>query len=397
MNQQPAGQPAPRVDGSTLGLILALLIPSTGVVQRYLGTIGLAAYLVIAGAVLALGRKYGSATLAPRLTERCLRWLTAATFALLLAILLIGYPLANSGRLGGGSDRDDALNIATTALLRGEYPYHAVTYLGNPISPLPGALVLAAPFVMLGSSAYQNFFWLIAFLLTMNVHLRDRRRALCLLWAILALSPVVLQEYVTGGDLLANSLYVFLFVLWLVRIVPRTDVSGWSKAVLAALLGIGLASRANFLLLVPLLLATLVERAGWRPALKSLAITGLTFALLTIPFYLHDPAGFSPLHTTDELGSYEIVLPFAGTLIPLAAGLLALVLAVRRGQRDLLRASAIVLAFPVLCGVILGSIYARWPNFYFAGFGLAFLFFGAARAAQMPDSNRINHRQGGFE
>jgi hypothetical protein len=57
---------------------------------------------------------------------------------------------------------------------------------------LPGALLLAVPFVLLGNSAHQNLFWLFAFLFSLNSYLKDRRLALLLLWVILALAPVVL-------------------------------------------------------------------------------------------------------------------------------------------------------------------------------------------------------------
>ena len=69
------------------------------------------------------------------------------------------YPIANRG-VSGGSDRDEALNIAAAALWRGENPYYQRTYLGNVVSPLPGAILLAEPFVAIGNSAYGNLFWL---------------------------------------------------------------------------------------------------------------------------------------------------------------------------------------------------------------------------------------------
>lgn len=53
-------------------------------------------------------------------------------------------------------------------LVRGHYPYHAVTYLGNEITHLPGSLLLALPFVLVWTSALQNLFWLPALFLALD-------------------------------------------------------------------------------------------------------------------------------------------------------------------------------------------------------------------------------------
>src|SRR4029077_7646420 len=126
------------------------------------------------------------------------------------------YPLANTHTPGAGSDDDDALNAATMRLLEGGSPYESRTYLGNAVHHLPGAFVLAAPFVLLGTSALQNLFWLAAFFLVV-VRERGARTALRLAWLILALSPVVMQELVTGTGYLSNAVSVLLGLWWLVR------------------------------------------------------------------------------------------------------------------------------------------------------------------------------------
>lgn len=70
-----------------------------------------------------------------------------------------GLPARQHPRIGRGSDRDDALDVAVRRLAHLHNPYAARTNLGNPVSPLPGSLALAAPFVAAGRSAYQNLFW----------------------------------------------------------------------------------------------------------------------------------------------------------------------------------------------------------------------------------------------
>jgi hypothetical protein len=365
------------------GLAVSLLLPSTALVERYLGTAGVAVYLLVASLVLLLGvrARHSLARFASRVTRRQVLWLAALSFLSVLIAFVLIYPVADSGAVGGGSDNDDALDIATTELLHGRYPYYRETYSGNLAAQLPGALLLAAPFVLLGRSAYQNLFWLAAFVLVMTRYYRDGRKALLLLWAIFALSPIVLHQILVGSDHIANSLYVLLAVHWMMRTVSQPRSPSWKGIVPAVFLGVALASRANFLMLVPLVFSAMVKTAGWRTAVAYATVTGTAILALTVPFYLYDPQGFSPLDAAGKLGQFEPVLPFAGFLIPLATGVIALILAYlqpARGKLDtLLRNCAIVLAFPVLCGIILFSIREGRPLFAFASYGTFFLFFGA--------------------
>jgi hypothetical protein len=380
-----------RLNWQVIGFTLSLLIPSAAVLQKYFNIVGVAVYIIIASLVLLLGHKYVLTGLTSRITDKQVLWITAATFVILLATFWVFYPLASSGLFGPGSDRDEALNIATTELLGGHYPYHAKTYLGNPISPLPGSLVLAVPFVLLGNSAYQNLFWLFAFLFTMNSYLKDQRLALLVLWVTITFSPIILQEYVTGGDFLANSIYVLLFTMWMVNAIPQDGLSGWRKFLLAVLLGVGLASRTNFALLLPLVFSALVQSAGWKSAIKYITFTGLTLGLVTIPFYLYDPQGFSPLHTANKLAQFQTILPFAVVLVPVVSGIIALILSIHYTNACLpvlLRNCAIVLAFPVLSGTVLQSINNRNLDFSFTGFGLSFLFFGVVAFSPMLFRNK---------
>lgn len=370
-----------------LGLAFWLGLPSTALLQKYFGLAGVAAYLLGLVLALLLWPRFGRCLPRPgaAFLEKQFPWLALLTCAALLGLFALAYPITNNGRTGdrrtSGSDTDDALNLATTELLHGRYPYYPRTYLDNPITPMPGALLLAIPFVLLGNSAYQSFFWLLLWLLAMRRHWQAGRPPLLLLWLMLALSPVVVYSLVVGNDYLANSLYVLLFMLWLVRWAPRPGLNPWLKLLPAICLGIGLSSRANFLLLLPLIFATLAQLAGRPAALRSTVTTGLTFLLVTLPFYLYDPAGFSPLHTTDELGRFNHLLPYAGLLIPLATALLALFLAWRQrvgaDLQQLFRSSALVLALPVLAGLALALLAYGPAGFTFAFFGLFPLFFGA--------------------
>jgi hypothetical protein len=103
-----------------------------------------------------------------------------------------------------------------------------------------------------------------------------------------------------------------------------------------------------------------------------------------VPFYLYDPQGFSPLHTANIISQFQTILPFAGIIVPLLTGIIALVLSLHQANGNLhvlLRNCAIVLAFPVLSGTVLQSIKTAKLDFAFTDYGLFFLFFGAVAAA----------------
>jgi len=214
---------------SVLGFALSLVVPGMYQVQKYSGTSGVALYVGLALLSVALLDTWLLPWMRSRVTESRAAWLAAATFVVLAGAFAAVYPIADSGIIGGGSDRDDNIDVATTALLRGRYPYHPRGYLGQPTDALPGSLFLATPFVLLGKSAYQNLVWLVAFFLVAKWYLREVRLALALLWGMLLLSPAVLHEFVTGGDLIANSVYVPLFTLCVVNLVPDARRRPWAK------------------------------------------------------------------------------------------------------------------------------------------------------------------------
>jgi hypothetical protein len=362
-----------------LGLAFSILIPSMADLQKYLGLGGVLVYLTGGFLLLLLGIKVVYAAAWPVIREEWVPWLAALTILVLLAFVLVVYPAANSGLMGGGSDSDDALTIAASELLQGEHPYSRLTYLGNPISPLPGAVLLAVPFVLLGNVAFQNVFWLAIFLWSARRILQDGRQALLLMWTILILSPVVSQQLAAGSDYLANSLYVLLFSLGFIHACSEKERAGWQKLLAAVLLGIALSSRANFLLLLPLLFAAVGQRVGWKEAAGYSTVAVLSFLVMTVPFYLWNPAEFSPLHTREELGQFRDVLPYAGVVVPGISLLAALGLALRENRRltQYLNHAAVVQAVPVLSGILLLSARSGSLNFVFARFGVFFLFFGA--------------------
>lgn len=334
-----------------LALSLLLIVPSLGIVYKFGRIYGLIAYLLIVSCSIFLRPD-------KLITDRNAPLLAWLTFLFLLIAFLIIYPTANSGFYGGGSDADDALDIAARAILHGQYPYYLKTYLGNPIGPMPGAVFLSMPFVLVYGSALQNIFWLAGLFFIVR-WLADAKTALCLLLLLLVFSPVVMWNVLTGTDELANTIYVLIFTLLLIK--------GKSKRLWAFLLGVGLSSRANFILLTPLIFSALVYTEGIKRALIHTLIACLVCLAVTLLFYLYDSHGFTPLR-----GQFSKAagLPFA----PLASGLISLLLAwkyVRDAQALLIACAVVQLVAVGLSAILTGSGLSYSPyGIFFSLFGI---------------------------
>jgi hypothetical protein len=361
---------------NALALVLALALPSLGTIEKYLGTAVAIAYLVGLFLAVAVAERYALPLFMRLTTESWAVWLAAATYVGLVVAFAIVYPIADRDVPGAGSDRDDAANLATNRLLDGEYPYRELTYLGNPVSQLPGALVFAVPFVLLGNSAYQNVFWIPVFFVALARHLGSARLALFASWALLALSPGVLREFLTGGDLIANGIYVVVLML-LVLLAPGPR---WIGPAAALALGIALSSRANFVFALPLLFAALWQRSGPRVAISRVALACVALAAVTLPFYAYNPDGFTPLTTSGKLSQFDVLAPHLHVYVLSAWVLLTLAIAVRRFDARgflLMNRCALMQLYFLLAAVLFDSIEARRPDFSFLipGYGLIALFF----------------------
>src|SRR6266550_3138545 len=107
------------------------LVPSVGQFVKYLGLSG----TILAAALIPLAISISVPHLPELRSERLKTfraWLPLALMLMAALLFAVFFPIAKSGVLGPGSDRDDALNVALRALLHGSYPYYAETYLGNP-------------------------------------------------------------------------------------------------------------------------------------------------------------------------------------------------------------------------------------------------------------------------
>lgn len=361
-----------------LGLALVFFVASAASVQKYAGTPALLVYFAVLGTSAWLGAPV-LPWLRSRLTDCQAVIVALATFAVLVALFAAVYPLANRQSSDAGSDRDDAADIGAQLLLDGQYPYSGKTYLGNPISQLPGALVLSAPFAALGKSAYAAFFWLPVFFLLLRRRFREWRTPVLLLLAAFCASPSLLRELVTGGDLIANGIYV-LGAAWLLLRAEQP----MSFALAAVAVGFTLSSRLTFAFMLPALLVAVAQRRGWTQAAAAGALAVVSFAATTLPFVLR--AGpFPPFEASNYLQRFDDVLPGGGTLVGVLVGLAAIGAAllpqVWSETRFFAHAAATQLVL-VLSVVVFESMRSATLDFsaLVPGYGLLALFFGIAAA-----------------
>lgn len=273
-------------------------------------------------------------------------WFVALALAVCVLFAVI-YPLAQNK-----PDRDDsgqALGLATGALLQGHYPYYARTYQGDPITPMPGCLLLAAPFQRLGLAGLQNLFWWAMLIAFARAYFKQRSTAFAFLLAVLANAHVTMN-LITAADYPTNCIYLAIASALFVRYASQPR--GWRFVASCLLLGVGLSSRPTYMLVLPLLLcAYLREREGWlRAMLKTAAPLAVT-AAVTLPFYLYDRAGFSPLHLTHK---FKFLPPEAQQ--PLMLGLmLAAILTACAGFFVRLDLPRLYLLAGVAFGLMLGT------------------------------------------
>jgi hypothetical protein len=207
-------------------------------------------------------------------------------FLLLTTAFAVLYPISLKHTLNRGSDREDALRIELDAVRHHQYPYSTRTFLGNPPTPLPGAMLLAAPFFAVGHIAWQNFLWLALFFVFTLRFFRYRATALLFLTLFLLLAPGHLSDFTSGGDYLTNFFYVAIAIA---LFYSSLGTSIYTSVPAALFLGVTLSSRIIYaLVLIPLLALTSQRTSRTRTALLFLLILVAACAV-TLPIFAPHP------------------------------------------------------------------------------------------------------------
>ena len=233
----------------------------------------------------------------------------AALLFAALVILPLYYLGVDAGLFGGlGGTRGEAIDIALARLSEGDYPYSVSTSDSQPLTPLPGGLLLAAPASFgLGSAAFMN-----AYLLPVSVFLvwMVNRPAASILALSLIAAPALWTDVLSEGDLVSTTILAFAVGLLALRSAERDRHAGrWLWPVL---LGVAGATRVTTMA-VTVIVAALVVNAGYvRIAIIQFSIAVAVFVGLSLPFYVWNPDEFSPLHvarfTKNDFGLALVIL-----------------------------------------------------------------------------------------
>jgi hypothetical protein len=359
-----------------------LAFPSSAFLQKYVGLAGVVLHFCAVIGVLALIQRLRPSFM-PLLEKRFVP-AAALVMAGLLACFFLLHPYEDQRGPGRSSDRDEGLELAVSRMVDGKTPYYPQNDVVGPLSLLPGAILLSVPFVLTGSVGLQNWVWLGIFLGLLAWHLRERTSALVLIVASLALSPAAQYEFVSGGDMLANGIYVAVFLYLAIRCWTSTRLSPAASTAAAVVLGLGLASRANFILLLPLFSALVWRASGIQRAVAAGSLVLITYSAVILPFYLMDPGAFTPLMSRDKLAVAGQSWPWAGRAIlmmtVLGAGASALMILMKRSTDPItgfFRHCTVVTLAPMLLAVCFATIVNGNLDFRFMHdrFGLMYVFF----------------------
>lgn len=365
-----------------IGLGFCLIYPSIAIFKK-IGYFYLITYTVAALLLLWLAIAWFVPLLKTRISARHSMALLTLLLVLLLAAYLAIHPHIDTqgfhlfGKTFGASDGDDAIDVAISELLGGRYPYFARTFLGNPLTPMPGALLLALPFYILGDSGVQNLFWLAVFFIMVAKFYRDSFLAAILAYMVCFFSPNVVYQIMTGSDYISNSIYTLVFSLMVLK-SAKQGKSFDQCAFWSVLLGIGLSSRLNFSLNLIIIMFTLLKVTSRQKAIGLILIVLASFTVVTLPAFAYAPSDFSPLHTANMLsiGGSLAWAPFA---VPLLGAMLALFLAFKRGKNhvsSIVKDIFLVQVFLMVSGLVLAWLLRGRISLEYPHFGILFFFYG---------------------
>lgn len=306
----------------SLLISILLFFPTVQVVSKFFGTLFLAFYLFFLFISLLSVFEIESRSDLADVVKRRERLLAAAWLGLMAAALAILYPVAQSGLLGRGSDRDEALMLGVQALLDGRYPYYERTQFGGRLTPMPGAFLLGAPFHLAGSVVAQNLFYgAICVFLAARVLAPLRTR-----WLLLPLltlgNAAYMQDYTTGGDFILNALYVAVAMFFCARAVDDPASGVKTLALSAAFLGLVICVRPVYVVAAVAVVAYAAGRRGWRWGAVCALTTGAVAALVIAPFALYDWNAFVPSNVINIIPApfawARYAMPAAAILVSLS-------------------------------------------------------------------------------
>ncbi|MCK9375630.1 MAG: hypothetical protein M0P73_05710 [Syntrophobacterales bacterium] len=384
--------------------VASLAIPSIGLVQHSLGNFYVAFWLAFQIPILTFVY-YKPWYTWEKFTDQQITWVGITVLIFLFAVISIAYPLATKGLIPGANERKDIVIGAVKEIMNGKYPYYYYYTKVSPVFIWPGWLLLNILFIWAGIYWMQNCFWLFIFYLIVGKYFLNRKSTLNLIIILLLFAPVIFHELISASELLSN---VLLITLIGIGILNYNSLKDWLKLPLAFLAGLAFSSRPHFLFLLPLYFSLLLQKTGLKDSVKFFAVLVLTTIAITLPFYLYDPQGFTPLQSSMYLNPFSYLAWYGRSpspslnsiiktilvhtdIITLATtGIVSVILAVRNYKMNepwyFLRDCALILFIPILIGVL--SLSLALKSFEvgpYSNNGLSLMFFGCLAAWSYRD------------
>jgi hypothetical protein len=212
------------------------------------------------------------------------------------------------------------LQNGVAAILSGNSPYSVTSHLGNPLSPLFGAYVLASPFVLLfGSVFIRGIFWILV--ATALLAKFAGKRAALMFAVFVLISPAMRGALPAQNDYFVIAIEIAVFG-WLGIRLSTTKLDSMKLKLgfwlTAGLFGISLADRFVFWIAAVPFAFLLVRAAGRQRAIQWLAVAGASLAICLLVPFLWGASGYvgGPL----AMGLRKLpssVIPNAGLIVML--------------------------------------------------------------------------------
>jgi hypothetical protein len=217
------------------------------------------------------------------------------SFILLIATLIIWYlyPIADALKLQmKGSDKDDGIILAATAILNLEHPYLEPSYYGNPHSAGMGIILIYLPFVYLNLYQFGAIYFSAYAIL--KIHKFANNSYYAAVFSTLLFSSIFnIETLIQGTDLfLVGCGLVILSIDLMKNIGSKNILKFLWPAVLCGLLA---SSRINFLIIVPIISLYIFIYSKKISIIFGVLAT-IVALLPSIFVYFLDPQSFTPLH-----------------------------------------------------------------------------------------------------
>jgi hypothetical protein len=337
-------------------------------------------FLAVTAIVFAVGFRWVVPLAATTFSnQRLAKWTLIAVVALIGLATIAIYPHYPRGGPHSivGNDNPDALWRGAQAILHGRFPYFERTWADLPLSPMPGLLLMAIPFVVLHHLELLNVTWIAVAVFAAARWWKSYTPPLLAL-GCLAISPTWWKLVAAGSDIPTTGLSAAVLLL-AVAVAVVSHWSRWQRALLVLLCGIALSSRPNFILLLVPLAAYLFVRVGLRRMSITVIAVGAAAAAVTLPWYFAHPRQFTPFQTTFKLEQFRYGISAIGPIliaITILATVLAAVILAHRDIYGLALACAASVGAPVIVGLTIGVVQGQIPYDY-AAYGYYFTWFAA--------------------